>query len=114
MKNDSPPPKVPRMGWIVGATALGALLGRGIGLAFGSEDGGQMTAFCSLLVAVIGALIAILVEAVIFKCRFTVSHLLELFVVCAILMWLWHMYDSHVAANNLQRSLNPSLPNGYI
>jgi hypothetical protein len=108
MINDNPPPKVPRMGWIVGATACGALLGRGMGLAIASDDGGYMASMCSALAALIGALVAIVVEAVVFKLRFTVSHLLELFVVCAILMWLSDMYLSHSQLDLVQHSIQSS------
>ncbi len=49
-------------------------------------------------------------EVVVFRLRFTVSQLLELFIVCAIVMGLWQMYEAHVALHNAVREFQYDVP----
>ena len=78
--------KTPRFGWLVAATACGVLLGRGIGLAIaqpGRFDYEYVIALFTLSGAGLAAVVAILGELALFRFRFTVSQMLELFIVCA-------------------------------
>ncbi len=95
--------RTPRFGWLVAATACGVLLGRGIGLAIaqpGGLDYEYVIALCTLSGGALAAVVAILGEIALFRFRFTVSQMLELFIVCAILMCLWQIYDVHVTEYN--------------
>jgi hypothetical protein len=104
--------RTPHFGTLVGATACGTLIARGIGWAIAqpnAPDHETTIALFGLSGAVLAGLATIIGQIVVFRFRFTVSQLIELGVACAIVMWQWHMYEVHLTADNIARELAPHL-----
>ena len=92
--------KLPRFGWIVGGTAAGALLALLVNLAlsyqwrdvfvYESYSDHRLAHHTARMLwgGTIGACLAVLVEAVVYRFRFGIDQLLELCIVCALLMFL--------------------------
>jgi hypothetical protein len=107
------PVKTPRFGWLVVACVSGLLIARGIGWAASpaaSEEYECVMAFYTLIGAILGEMVGAVTEVVVFRLRFTVSQLLELFIVCAIVMGLWQMCEAHVALRNAVREFQYDVP----
>ena len=89
--------KTPRFGWIVGATACGAVVGVVVSLLL-FQAWRDQPAFLFFLFAgafygaSVGTIVAVVVEAIVFRFHFAIDQFLELFIVCALLMFFWGMY----------------------
>ena len=78
------PVKTPRFGWIVGASVCGVLIARELAGQLAQRPGRirMCDGLYTLSGAIFGALVGVITEVVVFRLRFTVSQLLELFIVC--------------------------------